>query len=77
MWLTVWIASYMIARLASALCSQGVPAFCGWARMRLPSVSPMVFTIADDSSRSWSWRVIMLMRSARSLAPCPSLRPAL
>ena len=45
----------------------------GWARIRLPSVSPMVLTMADDSSMSA--RVIMLIVSARSSAVLP-LGPA-
>ena len=64
MWLTAWLASYMMARLARAVFSQGEPACSGWARMRLPSVSPMVLMMADDSSTSC--RAIMLILSARS-----------
>ena len=52
MWLTAWVASYMTARLARAFLQPGRPTCSGWARMRLPSVSPMVLTMADDSSTS-------------------------
>ena len=50
MWLTAWLASYMMARLARRVRSQGACTSSGRARMRLPSVSPIVLTIADDSS---------------------------
>ena len=59
-----WLASYMMVRLARAFLSQGEAALSGWARMRLPSVSPIVLMMADDISTSP--RVIMLIRSARS-----------
>ena len=39
-------------RLARAFFSHGPSTSSGWARMRLPSVSPMVLTMADGRSRS-------------------------
>ena len=41
------VASYMTPRLARAVLSHVPSTFSGWARMRLPSASPMVLTMAD------------------------------
>jgi hypothetical protein len=52
MWLTAWVVSYMTLRLARRVLSHCVPACSGRARMRLPSSSATVLTIAEGTSSS-------------------------
>ena len=65
MWLTAWVVSYMTPGWRQALLEPlGPEPGRGWARIRLPSFSPMVLTMATVSSivllglirRIWSAR---------------------
>ena len=72
MWLTAWIVSYMTLRLARRVLSHCVPTCSGRARMRLPSFSAIVLTIAEGTSSSLRvirriWLAISAAATGRSV----------